>query len=289
MSVSAQAGVTPRDRLGFTLFIAASMHAALILGVGFTSSANDANDITVEVTLAQSNDREEPEDADFLASANQQGSGSESQLMETTTRQEVHFNEDTQRDVMTDPLSATPETLDQAKAILNTRMASEDSVTVFDAIPTEETVSPILSDNQTYEDLIKEIAALEARITQEEQANAKAPRVKRLTSVSTKTAVEAGYLNAWRQRVERIGNANYPSGSGHGDLRMLVVIRFDGTLEEVRILESSGVEALDQAALRTVRLAAPFQDFPVEMRQKYDQLEIIRTWQFSRQGTQLSG
>jgi len=40
--------------------------------------------------------------------------------------------------------------------------------------------------------------------------------------------------------------------------------------------------------LRIVRLAAPYQDFPVEMRKRYDQLEIIRTWKFSRGGNQLN-
>jgi protein TonB len=287
--VAVDHAVTPRDRLGFTLFIAASLHVALILGIGFSSDAESPSTTTVEVTLAQTHDLTINEDADFVASANQQGSGDESQVMETTTRQEVDFIEDAQREVMTDTMSATPQTLVDTREILSTTVNADDLVPSEDETPTEATDSPILSENQSYEELIKEIAAIEARLAAEEQANAKGPRVKRLTSVSTKTAVEAGYLNAWRQRVERIGNANYPSGTGAGDLRMLVVIRHDGTLEEVRILESSGHAALDQAALRTVRLAAPFQEFPVDMRKKYDQLEIIRTWKFSRQGTQLRG
>ena len=91
----------------------------------------------------------------------------------------------------------------------------------------------------------------------------------------------------WRQKVERVGNANYPAGNLYGDLRMLVVINWDGKLKDLRILESSGHKMLDDAALRIVRIAAPFQDFTVEMRKKYDQLEIIRTWKFSRAGASL--
>ncbi len=91
----------------------------------------------------------------------------------------------------------------------------------------------------------------------------------------------------WRQKVERIGNANYPSGNVYGNLRMLVILSYDGTLNEVRILESSGHRALDNAALRIVRLAAPYQAFPVDMRKQYDQREIIRTWKFSRAGASL--
>ncbi len=111
--------------------------------------------------------------------------------------------------------------------------------------------------------------------------------MKRLTSVSAKSADEAAYLNMWRQKVERIGNANYPDSRVFGNLRMLVVLSYDGTLTDVRILASSGHKSLDDAALRIVRLAAPYQQFPVEMRKKYDQLEIIRTWKFSRSGARL--
>jgi protein TonB len=88
---------------------------------------------------------------------------------------------------------------------------------------------------------------------------------------------------------ERVGNANYPAGNIFGDLRLLVVLNFDGRVEDLRILKSSGHKALDEAALRIVRLASPFQDFPVEMRKQYDQLEIIRTWRFTRSGTSLDG
>ena len=65
---------------------------------------------------------------------------------------------------------------------------------------------------------------------------------------------------------------------------MLVSILADGSLEEVRILKSSGHRQLDQAALATVRQAAPYQPFNVEMRKAYDRLEFTRTWQFTRYG-----
>ncbi|MEX2367736.1 MAG: energy transducer TonB, partial [Pseudohongiellaceae bacterium] len=42
----------------------------------------------------------------------------------------------------------------------------------------------------------------------------------------------------------------------------------------------SGHRVLDDAAIRIVQLAAPFQPFPATMRQEVDILEIIRTWQF---------
>jgi protein TonB len=278
------AAITPRDRLSFTLFLAASLHAALILGVGFTSSMNLEQSPTIEITLAQHSDPEEPEDAEFAAQSNQLGSGTESEVMEMTTDTEADFEDNVFQDVAAEALPAQEAALLEKRELLTSLTNPEDAVPTLDETPMEAVDSPL---TQNYEALAKEIASLEARIARERQALAKAPRVKRLTSVSTKTVDEAAYLNMWRQKVERIGNANYPAGDLHGNLRMLVVINWDGKLKDIRILESSGHKALDDAALRIVRIASPFQDFPVEMRKKYDQLEIIRTWKFTRSGTSL--
>lgn len=278
------AAITPRDRLSFTLFLAASLHAALILGVGFSASMNVEQSPTIEITLAQFNDPEEPEDAEFAAQSNQLGSGTEAEVMEMTTDTEADFQDNVFQEVAAESLPAQEAALLEKRELLTSLSNPEDAVPTNDETPTEAVESPL---SQNYEALAREIASLEARIATERQALAKAPRVKRLTSVSTKTADEAAYLNMWRQKVERIGNANYPSGDIYGNLRMLVVINWDGKLRDLRILESSGHRELDDAALRIVRIAAPFQDFPVEMRKKYDQLEIIRTWKFSRSGASL--
>ena len=93
----------------------------------------------------------------------------------------------------------------------------------------------------------------------------------------------AYYKDAWRRKVERVGNQNYPAEARdqriYGSLRMLVAINRDGTLREVRILESSGHTVLDNAALRIVRLAAPYAPFTGDLID-VDVLEIIRTWRF---------
>ena len=134
-----------------------------------------------------------------------------------------------------------------------------------------------------YPELAKAIASFEARGTAQ-QAGAEQARTGRLSSNSTKTVAEAAYLDMWRQKVERIGRANYPAGGVSGELLLLAVIRYDGTLEEVRILESSGRPVVDETALRIVRLAAPYAHFPTELRKSYDRLEIVRSWRFARTG-----
>ena len=283
----ATATITPKDRLSFTLFLAAALHAAIILGVGFTASLSMQQSPTIEVTLAQYSDPDAPEDADFIAQSNQLGSGTEAEILELTTTQDADFQDNQLQQVLTDPLPAVaPMTLER-RELLTAISSPDDSVTTQDETPLEAVESPLLAANETYDTLAREIASLEARIALEQQALAKQPRIKRLTSVSTKTADEAAYLNLWRRKVERIGNANYPDSGVFGDLRMLVVLNYDGQLRDIRILQSSGYRVLDEAALRIVRIAAPFQDFPVEMRKKYDQLEIIRTWKFSISGATL--
>jgi periplasmic protein TonB len=207
-------------------------------------------------------------------------------VLETTARRETDF-------VAPEPaeLAATPEAreavIEERPTELTTTARAATQAPREPETPTEPVETPQLPHNFSFDRLSQEIASLEARIAEEQQAQANRPRVRRLTSVSARSATEAGYLNAWRQRVERVGNANYPGGGIDGSLRMLVVVRFDGALEEVRILESSGHRSLDDAALRIVRLAAPYPAFPVDMRKHYDQLEIIRTWQFSRSGARI--
>ncbi len=135
-------------------------------------------------------------------------------------------------------------------------------------------------------DLSQEIASLEAQVDLESNTEAKSPRVRRLTSVSARAAVDAYYLQSWRRKVETVGNLNYPEEARrdqlYGSLRLMVSITPDGGLKDVRILDSSGFKVLDDAAIRIVRQAAPFAPFPEEMRQSTDVLEIIRTWQFRK-------
>jgi periplasmic protein TonB len=278
--------ITPRDRLTFTLFLAASLHAAVILGVSFSGPSSPPMP-TIEVTLAQRSDLAAPDHADFIAQANQQGSGAGERAQETTTLRETDFLSDEPQPIAPAPMPRREPQPQLQRELLSSTRASEDPVAPKEILPLEEAEPLHELTSLSYDDLAREIASLEARIALEQQAEASRPRVKRLTSVSAKSADEAAYLHAWRQKVERIGNANYPAGGDRGSLRMLVVLRFDGALEEVRLLESSGHPALDEAALRIVRLAAPYQAFPVEMRKKYDRLEIIRTWQFSRSGARL--
>ena len=94
----------------------------------------------------------------------------------------------------------------------------------------------------------------------------------------------AFYLDAWRREVERVGQLNYPAEARAkklaGTLRLRVTIAADGGLKDVRITQSSGHAVLDDAALRIVRLAAPYAPFSPTMRSVAEVLEIERSWRF---------
>ncbi|HET6472640.1 MAG TPA: energy transducer TonB [Pseudomonadales bacterium] len=278
-----EAVVTPRDRLSFTVFLAASLHAAVILGVGFAWNVQRAHSPTIEVTLAQHDDHVAPDKADFLAQSNQLGSGDAQEVRETTTTETANFHESTFQQVASDP--EPQERRDAARALLTTQSAQEEQATTETP---QDAVEPRLTaaDQRRLLNLSDEIASIEARVDSETNTDAKSPRVRRLTSVSAREAVDAYYLQAWRRKVETVGNMNYPEEARrdqlYGSLRLMVAITPDGALKDVRVLDSSGFKVLDDAAIRIVRQAAPFAPFPEEMKRNTDVLEIIRTWQFRR-------
>jgi protein TonB len=94
------------------------------------------------------------------------------------------------------------------------------------------------------------------------------------------------YLNNWRIRIEQVGNCHYPERARaqqvYGDLRLMVALLPNGEVSDIKVLKSSGQKLLDEAAIRIVHLAAPYQPFPPEMSRQVDVLEIIRTWRFHK-------
>jgi protein TonB len=94
-------------------------------------------------------------------------------------------------------------------------------------------------------------------------------------------------VDQWRQKIERIGNLNYPEEAKlrklYGRLQLTVAIKADGTVERVDVNRSSGYKVLDDAARRIVFLASPFAKFPDEIHKDTDILEITRTWTFTRE------
>jgi len=127
------------------------------------------------------------------------------------------------------------------------------------------------------------LAELTARMQHDSATSANRPRRKAI-SAGTREYSYANYLEAWRRKVEQVGNLNYPEEAKrlkiYGNLLLHIAIRADGSVEQVRVLRSSGFDLLDEAAVEIIELAAPFSPFPPDIRAEADVLDITRTWRF---------
>lgn len=273
------------NRFLYALLVAVGLHGLLIFGSGFKLSLNPYSSSTIEITLATHRAKKAPENADFLAQYNQDGSGSENQAKAITTETLSEFESNTINEV-SDEHSRQSNTQAESEHTLSSASVSDDQ-TVSRTNYQERQTSSVGNSFKDIE-MSREVASLKAKLDKQRQAYANRPRVRRLTSVSTRASDDAQYLLGWSQQVEVVGNRNYPKqalAKGiHGDLRLLAVIDVNGALVKAKVLKSSGYHLLDDAALNIVHKAAPYAPFPPSIRKNTDHIEIIRTWRFEISG-----
>lgn len=122
----------------------------------------------------------------------------------------------------------------------------------------------------------------------ERQAGGGAETAAESQTVRRRTAVadpRAAYLEGWRRAVERAGSRDFPhtalaDARGEQRLTLEVTVRADGALEAARVRRSSGNPALDAAAQRILRDAAPYAPFPAELREQWQRLTFAYDWRF---------
>ena len=270
------------ERFGFTIFLSACIHIMLIVGIGFSYLEKHSSAAAIEVTLAQYRSDTVPDRADFIAQDNQVGSGALDQAAAPSTPFVAIYHDEVIEEVT--PLLQAPAPGESSSTaeltVLSSRAGEEAIQRPDDGAPTNESDS--IPD--TPEDISLAIASLQAQLDLQQQAYARRPRRHTISSASTQQRHDALYLDAWRRRIEMVGNQHYPEQARQqgifGSLRMMVALRANGTVEEIRILQSSGERILDEAAVEIVRLSSPFDPFPEEIRADVDILEIIRTWRF---------
>jgi protein TonB len=290
--------ITPADRLGLTLCLAAIAHATIILGVSFNpEEPRPAPASTMEITLVQQTSPEAPENARVLAQANLQGGGDSAEDVMPSTPIPPPFP-DPQPAVIVPPTTvpAAPVTqksapvTEKAPAPAESRpVLTANQPGAFEAPAQPEQEEKTRADPQprpTATQLLTnsfKIASLSAEIKRKLEAKAQRPRLK-FISASTSEYKYAAYMEAWRAKVERVGNLNYPDEARRrglsGSLILDVALNADGSVDDIIIRRSSGERVLDDAAVRIVNLAAPFSPFPPNIRADTDILHITRTWQF---------
>ena len=268
------------SRLGATLVLSALVHAMLVLGIGF--AAEDAAPMvpTLDVILSQTRTELTPAQADFLAQANNQGGGEHDRSTRPTAPQAGPLPQP-EDGLAPRPLRAqTPAPSPPPDARVISSIRAEEAVPT--AQPTPDVASAPLPPGQEKIARDIEMARLAAEIQLRSQQYAKRPK-RKFVSASTKEYAWAQYLRGWVDRVERVGNLNYPDEARRRRIGGLVVIsvgvRRDGSVESTRIIQSSNIPMLDNAAIRIVQLSAPFEPLP-KTREEPDVLHVTRTWQF---------
>ncbi len=271
------------DRLSFSFILAAAVHGLLILGVSFSPSIREPASNVLEITIARQQSDIAPEEADFLAQANQEGSGTLDKKAEISTTELSDFFDDKINDIQQAQFSKRQKKQETKHDDIITSARNE----IYKIAKSKRNQKSELIENEAREimslaERSLEIASLEAQLEERKQAFAKRPRRRQLTAVSARASIDAAYMDAWRRKIELEGNINFPQLDSYGSLTLLVGIRSNGTVERIEVRRSSGSKQLDAAAVKIVRKASPFDPFSEELKKHTDILEIIRTWKFEK-------
>ena len=271
-----------KQPLAMPMVFSLGLHAFVLFGIGFAlpDIAKNKNFLQpLEVVLVNSKSRSRPVKPDALAQHSLDGGGN--------TADNKHAS--SPLPTISDDKQFTPE---QAKQHI--QKLEQQVKKLLTQAKSMQVVAQERTDKQRQEgsdmngrDLVQhalEIARLEAQINRDFSAYQKMPKHK-FIGARTQEYRYAQYIEDWRIKVERIGNLNYPAQARQqrifGQLRLTVSIRADGSVESIEVTKSSGQRILDAAAVRIVKLAAPYAPFSEDIRKETDVLSIVRTWTFT--------
>jgi protein TonB len=278
-----------------TLFIAVAVsvlvHGAL-LAVRFTAPDTfrfRPADPGLEVILVNAKHDKKPVKAQALAQANLDGGGNAAAGRAKSPLPDLRRSEDG------DSIKAAKRKIAELEEQQQKMLSQSARKTPFSAPRMTEKDKPKevppQPDGTDKIDSAKALARMEAEIAKNIEDYNKRPKKTQITP-STQEVGYAMYYMAMQKRIENLGTLNFPQQGGkklYGELVVYIPIFQDGTIYEKdggpRIERHSGNPALDSAALRIVRRAAPFGRFPANMRStgKDDVWEIITRFKFTRE------
>ena len=266
--------------LSMAVVIAVSVHALIIFGISF-SLGQDPAGMMQDVAKALTENMQPNEDAQFIANASQQGGG--------TVQEQIRQETDQSSPVAAEQMSETQDVLDLQRQVRQQRYQESYLRTTLSwrqaSVESDNDSKQEQDDMKAQEErLRKQIATLEAQLSQRQQLYATKSKVVTVDSNSTTRGAAADYINTFREHVERVGNLQYPAQARAqgitGEVRLMVIISNDGNIKAIRLLESSNSTILDEAAKQSVRQAAPFGKFTEDM-DDIVELRLIRTYRYS--------
>ncbi len=309
---AANATVKTVGLMTIAIWVSVAIHAA-ILSIHFQPELRKlANKLpTLDVVLVNAKTKNAPDKAELLAQANldRGGNTDENRQLKTALPAPTHKTTEVKLQPNAEAHSAAKSAKLQAKEAREQKrvdalekqalelLTQINATKKVESNPTQDAASaePEKGDQKALvkslnrADLMAaalEMDRLEAQIAKQQDEYQKRPK-RRFIGARTKEASDALYLEAWRQKVERVGNMNYPTAARdqkiYGQLRMTVSIKADGSVENIEINKSSGSKVLDEAAKSIVNLAAPYAKFSEEMKKNTDILGITRTWTFTQE------
>jgi periplasmic protein TonB len=237
----------------------------------------------IEVVLVNSKSSTPPTKADALAQANLDGGGNTEEQLRAKSN--LPALPDMPADAELSLAAKRVQQLESEAQHLLAQMNPGSYATSPKTLPVEQVQRPDQAKLADLPESRLEVARLEAEIAREWQAYQELPR-RKFVGARTQSVVYAEYVDQWRQKIERVGTANFPDEARQrgefGSVLVTVAIKADGTVEKVEIDRSSGSRILDEAVERIVMLASPFKAFPANVRREADILHITRTWAFTR-------
>lgn len=276
------ARLDPSSRvLALALAVSVALHA-LVLSIHFRfpDARRLASPNALEVVIVNAKSRSRPAKPDVLAQSNLDRGGNTDRQRRAKTPLPVLSSADPGADAL--QARRRQQELEARQQELLAQMKAQAQVAAEQAKPQLE---PRREPRPSGLDLASKalaLARLEAQISRNIDDYNKRPR-KHFVGARAAEYRFAQYVEDWRQKIERIGNLNYPEGARgriYGSLRLAVSINPDGTLAGVDLERSSGHKILDAAAERIVQMAAPYSSFPPDIRRDTDILVITRTWHF---------
>jgi periplasmic protein TonB len=275
-----------RDRLFVMLFLAALAHGLLILGLTFNSSLGDKGGapglevllVSDEVPEADRNDS-----ATYLAQRTQLGSGNTQDAV--APRNRASSVPIPRQDGVADGNALAPKGdvagADEERVLTTTGWSSHVQYLADEGSTGKSNDRPLLLDQEASEQPGPE--------DDQGPAELRGPKRDELwTTPDTKAAELAPYLDAWRHKVEHIGTIHFPAAARSAGPKSNPVIEVgilaDGSLDKAEIRRSSGSDELDNAALQTLKLAAPFDPFPPDLARQHRVLRFVYEWQWTRRG-----
>jgi len=273
--------VTSGDRLGMTVFFALLFHGIVILGITFVSSpsAKQKTPPSLDVILVNTSNSETPDKADYLAQTSQDGGGNSEEKVRRTDLFSAPTLSRQAGIAQLQSVTQTPVKKQDAKKAFITQNKSKHRVKSQEKQSDREVLEQILNPQQQNQ----RVARMAEELSLTLQEFSQKPKEKFLNS-RTREYIAASYMHSWINKVERLGNADYPDAAIRdklsGTLILDVVINSDGSLKEINLRRSSGHQILDDAAKRIVKMSSPFAPFPAKLLKQADIIHITRSWQF---------